>query len=162
MTSNVGNSHLLEFAFWALWVAAVLRNTLSKDPKTRGQGQGSGWGGLVMDRAGPGVQKNFDPEHQLARDSKGRSLALVLYSIQFVWCPPSLALCITHPLPIPRGPPCPMHAHVYVCECRGVCVFYYCRTYYKAVRVGGGGKWRTCAMRDDEPRTVWMSLPITH
>ena len=31
-----------------------------------------------------------------------------------------------------------------------VCVFYYCRTYYKAVRVGGGGEWRTCAMRDDE------------
>jgi hypothetical protein len=22
----------------------------------------------------------------------------------------------------------------------GVCVFYYCRTYYKAVRVGGGGE----------------------
>jgi hypothetical protein len=43
-----------------------------------------------------------------------------------------------------------------------VCVFYYCRTYYKAVRVGGGGEWRTCAMRDDEPRPVWMSLPITH
>ena len=21
------------------------------------------------------------------------------------------------------------------------CVFYYCRTYYKAVRVGGGGEW---------------------
>jgi len=43
-----------------------------------------------------------------------------------------------------------------------VCVFYYCRTYYKAVRVGGGGEWRTCAMRDDEPRPVCMSLPITH
>jgi hypothetical protein len=43
-----------------------------------------------------------------------------------------------------------------------VYVFYYCRTYYKAVRVGGGGEWRTCAMRDDEPRPVWMSLPITH
>ena len=40
-------------------------------------------------------------------------------------------------------------------------VFYYCMTYYKAVRVGGGGEWRTCAMRDDEPRPVWMSLPIT-
>jgi hypothetical protein len=35
-----------------------------------------------------------------------------------------------------------------------MCVFYYCRTYYKAVRVGGGGEWRTCAMRDDEPRPV--------
>jgi hypothetical protein len=43
-----------------------------------------------------------------------------------------------------------------------VCVFYYCRTYYKAVRVGGGGEWRTCAMRDDEPRPVWRSLLITH
>ena len=39
------------------------------------------------------------------------------------------------------------------------CVFYYCRTYYKAVRVGGGGEWRTCAMRDDEPRPVWLTLP---
>ena len=47
------------------------------------------------------------------------------------------------------------------CQCFR-CVFYYCRTYYKAVRVGGGGEWRTCAMRDDEPRPVWMSLPITH
>ena len=37
---------------------------------------------------------------------------------------------------------------------RSTCVFYYCRTYYKAVRVGGGGEWRTCAMRDDEPRPV--------
>jgi hypothetical protein len=45
---------------------------------------------------------------------------------------------------------------------KGLRVFYYCRTYYKAVRVGGGGEWRTCAMRDDEPRPVWMSLPITH
>ncbi len=27
---------------------------------------------------------------------------------------------------------------------------------------GGGGEWRTCAMRDDEPRPLWMSLPITH
>jgi len=27
---------------------------------------------------------------------------------------------------------------------------------------GGGGEWRTCAMRDDEPRPVWMSLPIMH
>ena len=41
-------------------------------------------------------------------------------------------------------------------------MFYYCRTYYKAVRVGGGGEWRTCAVRDDEPRPVWMRLPITH
>ena len=44
---------------------------------------------------------------------------------------------------------------------RTVCVFYYCRTYYTDVRVGGG-EWRTCAMRDDGPRPVWMSLLITH
>jgi hypothetical protein len=35
-----------------------------------------------------------------------------------------------------------------------MCVFYYCRTYYKTVRVGGGGEWRTCAMRDDENKAV--------
>jgi len=27
---------------------------------------------------------------------------------------------------------------------------------------GGEEEWRTCAMRDDEPRTVWMSPLITH
>jgi len=27
---------------------------------------------------------------------------------------------------------------------------------------GPGGEWRTCAMRDDESRPVWISLPITH
>jgi hypothetical protein len=36
MTSDVGSSHLLEFAFWALWVTAVLRNIPSKDPKIVG------------------------------------------------------------------------------------------------------------------------------
>ena len=40
-----------------------------------------------------------------------------------------------------------------------MCV-YYCRTYYKAVRVGGEGEWRTCAMRDDEPRPVWIPVPV--
>jgi hypothetical protein len=25
----------------------------------------------------------------------------------------------------------------------------------KLIRVGGGGEWRTCATRDDEPRPVW-------
>ena len=39
---------------------------------------------------------------------------------------------------------------------------YYCSTFDKAVRVGGGGEWRTCATRDDEPRPVWTRLPITH
>ena len=64
---------------------------------------------------------------------------------QGIWSPPReevLCVCVC----------------VYYCVC--VCV-YYCRTYYKAVRGGGGGEWRTCAMRDDEQRPVWMSLPIT-
>jgi hypothetical protein len=30
--------------------------------------------------------------------------------------------------------------------------------HYKAVRGGGGGEWRTCAMRDDEPRPVWARV----
>ncbi len=43
-----------------------------------------------------------------------------------------------------------------------VCV-HYCSTYHKAVHVCvGGGRWRTCATRDDEPRPVWTSLPIAH
>ncbi len=41
-----------------------------------------------------------------------------------------------------------------------VCV-YYCSTNYKAVRVVVGGKAGKFATRDDEPRTVWTSLPIT-
>jgi hypothetical protein len=59
-----------------------------------------------------------------------------------------------------RGNGAPVLLLLYLLQ--SVCVFYYCRTYYKAVCVGGGGEWRTCAMRDDEPRPVWMSLPITH
>ena len=55
------------------------------------RGQGQCWGEaddaarkLLPWTAGPGAQKNFDPEHHfdpehpLARDSKGRSLALAL------------------------------------------------------------------------------------
>ena len=83
----------------------------------RGQA-GEGARELFPWTAGPGAQKNFDPEHPLAGDSKGCSLALLLYLIQFVSCPSSLALCISHPLPIPRIPPCP-RARVNVYECRG-------------------------------------------
>ena len=68
--------------------------------------------------AGPGAKKNFDPEHPLAGDFKGCSLALLLYLIQFVSRPSSLALCISHPLPIPRGSPC-LRTRVDVYECRG-------------------------------------------
>jgi len=83
---------------------------------------GDGARELLPWTAGPGAQKNLDPEHPLARDSKGRGLALAAPSI-FLFntvcvVSSSLALCISHPLPIPRGPPCP-RARVYVCECRG-------------------------------------------
>ena len=63
--------------------------------------------------AGPGAQKNFDPEHPLARDSKGRSLALLLYSclIQSVSCrPPSHYVSRTHC----RSPAVP-HARALAC-----------------------------------------------
>jgi hypothetical protein len=40
--------------------------------------------------------------------------------------------------------------------------FYYCRTYYKAVCGGKMGTVKDMAMRYDEPRNVWTSLPITH
>jgi hypothetical protein len=45
--------------------------------------------------------------------------------------------------PIPKAPlTVPLGAWAMRGRC--VCV-YYCSTYYKAVRVGGGGQWRTCA-----------------
>jgi hypothetical protein len=51
--------------------------------------------------AGPGTHKYFDPQHPLAGDS----LALVLCNIHSpLRLPSSLALFISHPLPIPRGP----------------------------------------------------------
>jgi hypothetical protein len=43
-----------------------------------------------------------------------------------------------------------------------VCVFITAGPITKLFAGGGGGEWRTCAMRDDEPRPVWMSLLITH
>ena len=46
-----------------------------------------------------------------------------------------------------------------VCGC--VCVLLL-QDLLQSCSRGGGGEWRTCAMRDDEPRPVWMSLPITH
>ncbi len=54
----------------------------------RGQGQcwgeagaGDGARELLPWTANPGAQKHFDPEHPLAGDSKGSSLALVLHSL---------------------------------------------------------------------------------
>jgi hypothetical protein len=42
-------------------------------------GAGDGAHELLPWTANPGAQKHFDPEHPLAGDSKGSSLALVLY-----------------------------------------------------------------------------------
>jgi hypothetical protein len=43
-----------------------------------------------------------------------------------------------------------------------VCVFITAGPSTKLFTWGGGGYGRTCATRDDEPRPVWTSLPITH
>ncbi len=68
--------------------------------------------------AGPGAQKNFDPEHPLAGDSNGlQPCAPSIFNTVCV-VSSSLALCISHPLPIPRGSPC-LRARVDVYECRG-------------------------------------------
>jgi hypothetical protein len=45
---------------------------------------------------------------------------------------------------------------------RPVCVFITAGPSTKLFTWGGGGYGRTCATRDDEPRPVWTSLPITH
>jgi hypothetical protein len=42
------------------------------------------------------------------------------------------------------------------------CVFITAVPIAKLFAWGGGKQWRTCATRDDEPRPVWTSLPITH
>ena len=49
-------------------------------------------------------------------------------------------------------------------QCRqvGACVFITAGPITKLFAGGGGGEWRTYAMRDDEPRPVWMSPLITH
>jgi hypothetical protein len=43
-----------------------------------------------------------------------------------------------------------------------VCVFITAGPSTKLFAWEGGGYGRTCATRDDEPRTVWTRLPITH
>ena len=43
-----------------------------------------------------------------------------------------------------------------------VCVFVTAGPSTKLFVCVGGGYWRTCATRDDEPRPVWTILPITH
>ena len=42
-----------------------------------------------------------------------------------------------------------------------VCVFVTAGPITRLFALGGGKQWRTCATRDDEPRPVWTSLPIT-
>jgi hypothetical protein len=43
-----------------------------------------------------------------------------------------------------------------------LCVFITAGPSTKLCAWGGGAYWGTCATRDDEPRPVWTSLPITH
>jgi hypothetical protein len=69
--------------------------------------------------AGPGAQKNFDPNTSCG-GLQGQKPCALLYSclIQFVLC--VLALRIPHRLPIPRGPSCTLTYHdKNVFECRG-------------------------------------------
>jgi hypothetical protein len=49
-----------------------------------------------------------------------------------------------------------------VCVPVCVCVFITAGPNTKLFACVWGGYWRTCATRDDEPRPVWTSLPITH
>ena len=44
----------------------------------------------------------------------------------------------------------------------GLCVFITAGPITKLFAGGGGGEWRTCAMRYDEPRLVWTRLTTTH
>jgi hypothetical protein len=54
-----------------------------------------------------------------------------------------------------------MHLQLY-CHRNCVCVFITAGPSTKLFTWGGGGCGRTCATRDDEPRPVWTSLPITY
>ncbi len=42
-----------------------------------------------------------------------------------------------------------------------MCVFITTVPITKLFAWGGGGRWKTCAARDDEPGPAWTSLPIT-
>ncbi len=44
----------------------------------------------------------------------------------------------------------------------GVCVCLLLQDLLESCARGGGGEWRTCAMRYDEPRLVWTRLTTTH
>ncbi len=69
-----------------------LRFNCSTQPKENTRDSGK------RETAGPGAQKNFDPEHPLAGDSKGRT-ALRSFYIQYSLCrvpPPSHYVFRTH------------------------------------------------------------------
>ena len=51
-----------------------------------------------------------------------------------------------------------MEAKQFLVEFVQVCVFITAGPMIKLFAGGGGGEWRTCAMREDEPRPVWMGL----
>jgi hypothetical protein len=55
-----------------------------------------------------------------------------------------------------------MSLPISVVEHHAVCVFITAGPMTKLFAGGGGGEWRTCAMRVDKPRPVWMSPLITH
>ena len=139
-------------------VPAPLLHDLFGDPTLRGQQRARASIGVAVFLILPNTQRS-----DKVKGRKGkRANVLVefrcarLWSIGVWWWSPFFAIVMLHELLVK------MFEGVKSRACPGVCVFYYCRTYYKAVRVGGGGEWRTCAMRDDKPRPVWMSLPITH
>ncbi len=82
-----------------------------------GEQKGKAWSKSTLGRAGDGArellpwtagsskQKNFDPEHPLARESKGRSLAFVY--IQYSLCGSFLLLTMYFaPTADPCGPQC--------------------------------------------------------
>ncbi len=81
---------------------------------------GDGERELLPWTAGPDTHKYFDSDHPLARDSKGRSLVLVFYSIiQFVWHLPSRPRTM-YLAPTADPPHSPfLIARVNVSECRG-------------------------------------------
>ena len=91
------------------------------------RGQGQCWGEasdgareLLAWTANPGVQKHFDPEHPLAGDSKGGSLALVLhFLVYYSLCGGVFSHYVsrTYP-PTLRGRSCPRARHEMLYELR--------------------------------------------
>ena len=54
---------------------------------------------------------------------------------------------------------------VFIVGCLSLCEMCVClllQDLLQSCARGGGGEWRTCAMRYDEPRLVWTRLTTTH